>query len=80
MKIEPGFRSCARQEARGRTLPLPAFWSRRARIQEIAAKLITERRHEDNGTVIRTGGALKLAEVGMERLSATWHSLAEDRR
>jgi hypothetical protein len=39
--------------------PLPGFRSRCARIQEIAAKLITERRLEDNGTVIRTGGALK---------------------
>jgi hypothetical protein len=60
--------------------PLPAFRSRRARIQEITAKLITERRLEDDGTVIWTGGALKLAEVGIERLSATWHLPAEDRR
>jgi hypothetical protein len=32
--------------------PLPAFRSHRARIQEVASKLITQRRFEDDGTVI----------------------------
>jgi hypothetical protein len=32
--------------------PLPAFRSHRARIQDAATKLITERRFEDDGTVI----------------------------
>jgi hypothetical protein len=32
--------------------PLPAFRLQRQRIQEIAAKLINQRRFEDNGTVL----------------------------
>ena len=32
--------------------PLPVFRSHRARIQDAATKLITERRFEDDGTVI----------------------------
>jgi hypothetical protein len=32
--------------------PLPAFRSNRARIQEAAAKLIMQRRFEDDGTVL----------------------------
>jgi hypothetical protein len=32
--------------------PLPAFRSHRARIQEVASKLITERRFEDDGSII----------------------------
>ena len=32
--------------------PLPAFRSHRARIQDAATRLITERRFEDDGTVI----------------------------
>jgi hypothetical protein len=32
--------------------PLPAFRSHRQRIRDIAAKLITERRFEDDGTII----------------------------
>ena len=32
--------------------PLPAFRHHRDRIQEVAAKLITERRFEDDGTII----------------------------
>jgi hypothetical protein len=32
--------------------PLPAFRSHRERIRETAARLITERRFEDDGTVI----------------------------
>jgi hypothetical protein len=32
--------------------PLPAFKSHRARIQDVASRLITERRFEDDGTVI----------------------------
>ncbi|HEY7556252.1 MAG TPA: DUF1488 domain-containing protein [Candidatus Binatia bacterium] len=32
--------------------PLPAFRSHRARIQEVASKLIIERRFEDDGSVI----------------------------